>query len=314
MNNRHCHLCSKVCVLEYSPEEDMFFTKNCQFVSYLMFDTKTSGWVNTCGTKQSFAIFSDILDRKEEEKVCYLNNAACRKTPKGGIKTAFVSELLANMPKQGSEMHIVQIRNLRRIHPKGQFSIDYRDKGLCHALLIEKNDVQSIKNEIDVLCEYGYLSKINSNPCRVIITQEGFKAEPVTSKSISNTAFIALAFDKNEELLNIIRQTIRSCGFTPIDMIDHQHNNYIMDEILKQIDDCKFLICDVTKPNNGAYFEAGYAMGRGHDVILTCSKESFDNGYLHFDLRQYKAEVWNDYDDLRKKLKERIQKTILVKK
>ena len=64
---------------------------------------------------------------------------------------------------------------------------------------------------------------------------------------------------------------------------------------------------DVSFPNYGAYYEAGYAIGKGKQVIICCSAERFiDRNYRkrpHFDIAQKSMVIWNMREELVEKLK-----------
>ena len=77
---------------------------------------------------------------------------------------------------------------------------------------------------------------------------------------------------------------------------------------------------EISAPNYGAYYEAGYALGLGKEVIVCCSKDVFTKSYEteeeqkyqkylrpHFDIAQKQILVWNDYEDLKHKLSEWIK-------
>ena len=93
---------------------------------------------------------------------------------------------------------------------------------------------------------------------------------------------------------------------------DVEHNNQIVPEIRSRIERCSFLVMDCTHPNLGAYYEAGIAVGLGKEVIICCSKESFesDDSRPHFDIAQQSMIVWKDHDDLSERLTKRIKATV----
>ena len=55
-------------------------------------------------------------------------------------------------------------------------------------------------------------------------------------------------------------------------------------------------------------------MGRGKQVIVCCRKKEFEskekNQRPHFDIQQKSVVVWKDEDDLKERLKRRIDATI----
>ena len=101
--------------------------------------------------------------------------------------------------------------------------------------------------------------------------------------------FIAMSFDKS---MNKVKETIKNViidnGYNPRIMDEIEHNHQIVPEMLYEIRQAKFLIAELTNHNNGAYFEAGYALGVGKDVIQVCRKDTFETDG-HFDEKQVKT-------------------------
>ena len=85
-----------------------------------------------------------------------------------------------------------------------------------------------------------------------------------------------------------------------------------MPEIFYEIERSKFLVVDVTFPNYGAYYEAGYAQALGKQVIMCCRKTEFDSdgGRPHFDVAQKSMIVWKDEEELIERLRKRIEATV----
>lgn len=87
-----------------------------------------------------------------------------------------------------------------------------------------------------------------------------------------------------------------------------------MPEMFRLIRECRFLILEISDPNYGAYYEAGYALGLGKkEVIICCKEDVFNKEYKtkeekkyakylkpHFDIAQKQILVWKDYEDLTK--------------
>ena len=92
-------------------------------------------------------------------------------------------------------------------------------------------------------------------------------------------------------------------------MDEIEHNHQIVPEMLYEIRQAKFVIAELTGHNNGAYFEAGYALGNGKEVIQLCRKDKFgEDG--HFDVKQVNTILWEDTKDLQERLKNRIRATM----
>lgn len=118
---------------------------------------------------------------------------------------------------------------------------------------------------------------------------------------------VAMQFgDDTLKLREAIREGISLAGYRAIFIDEVQHNDYITPELLKYIKNSRFVVADLTHKNNGAYFEEGYAMGLGKQVIQLCQK---DVG-LHFDIAQKNTIMWKNEMDIPELLEKRIRATI----
>jgi nucleoside 2-deoxyribosyltransferase len=132
---------------------------------------------------------------------------------------------------------------------------------------------------------------------------------------------------------NTIAKIVDETGFDAIIIPMVEHNDNINDHIISEIKKSRFVIADFTGNRGGVYFEAGYAMGLGKQVIWTCKEEYFNNSIktkvtgningiesneiiidqkfdIHFDINHYNFIVWKDEEDFGKRLKDRIEATI----
>lgn len=105
-----------------------------------------------------------------------------------------------------------------------------------------------------------------------------------------------------------LRLAIEDCGFAALRVDAKEHNEKICDVIMAEIRKSKFLVADFTLHKSGVYFEAGLMMGLGRPVIFTCREDQLKEA--HFDTRQYSHIVWKTPEELREKLKRRIQATV----
>jgi len=130
--------------------------------------------------------------------------------------------------------------------------------------------------------------------------------------SRAGSAFVAMWFDKSLNTVweKAIYAGIEAAGYEPLRIDRHEHNNRIDDEIMAMIRACKFVVADFTKQRGGVYFEAGFAIGLGKQVIWLCPEDELPN--IHFDNRQYNFIVWSPdkLDDLKSRLQNRIEATL----
>jgi hypothetical protein len=128
--------------------------------------------------------------------------------------------------------------------------------------------------------------------------------------SDSSQAFVAMWFDDSMKspFEHGISPAIVRAGYKPVRIDQKHHVNKVDDEIIAEIRRSRFIVSDFTcepdKPRGGVYFEAGFAMGLGIDVVWTCRNTSMND--LHFDTRQFNHIVWKEPADLQSQLFARI--------
>jgi len=130
----------------------------------------------------------------------------------------------------------------------------------------------------------------------------------VTTKQV----FIAMKFGSpvlDEAYEKGILEALGELGFHPHRVDQEDFLGKVCEKIIADINLSDFIIADFSYHRGNVYFEAGYALGQRKPVIWCCKKGSTRN--LQFDTRQYNHIVWENADDLYKKLIYRIQATIL---
>lgn len=125
-----------------------------------------------------------------------------------------------------------------------------------------------------------------------------------------NRAFVAMQFnsDLQSAYLEGIEPALRGTGYQPVRVDLIQHNDRIDDRIIAEIRKCGLLVADFTGQKQNVYFEAGFALGLGRNVIWTCRRGEVTR--LHFDTRQYNHVLWDEPADLRENLQARIEATL----
>jgi hypothetical protein len=129
-----------------------------------------------------------------------------------------------------------------------------------------------------------------------------------------------------------IRPAMKAAGYAAKRIDNVEHNNKVDDEIVAEIRKSRFVVADFTagycqqcatcekrgttehpchdmyRARGGVYFEAGLAMGLGIPVIWTAQENQ--EKQIHFDTRQYNHIFYKDAEDLKERLKNRIEATI----
>ena len=150
----------------------------------------------------------------------------------------------------------------------------------------------------------------------LVVLPSGYsRAERNELKVKTSQVFVAMWFDTSmfSAYSDGIDPAIRECGYSPVRIDQLEHINKIDDEIVAEIRRSRFLVADFTseidKPRGGVYFEAGFALGLGIPVIWLCRADQINN--VHFDTRQFNHIVWQDAEDLKRKLIARISAVIV---
>ena len=126
----------------------------------------------------------------------------------------------------------------------------------------------------------------------------------------SDQAFVAMWFDSETDAAwtSGFKPGLEDSGYRPLRIDLKEHNNKIDDEIIAEIRKSGLLVADFTGQRQGVYYEAGFASGIGLPVVWTCRKDWMDRA--HFDVRQYSHIVWESPDELRRRLRARVDATI----
>ena len=163
---------------------------------------------------------------------------------------------------------------------------------------------------INYLKESGYIKLPKyyiDSTINYTLTIDGWQQiEKIQRNNTNNkNVFIAMSFSKEAETTRYaIKKGISNAGYIPIVIDEITHNQQIVPELFKQIRNSKFLVIDVSEPNNGAYYEAGYASGLGKEVIFCCKRTTFDDEKKrpHFDVTQKQMIIWETEEELTQRL------------
>ena len=117
----------------------------------------------------------------------------------------------------------------------------------------------------------------------------------------SKKVFLAMKFDKDHIsfLKNTLAPALKEIGFELNILSDIPSKENLIDNKLRvAIQQSRFLICDLTHGNHGAYWEAGYAEGLGLPVIYICEESVFESAdnKPHFDVNHQQIFTWKQDD------------------
>lgn len=225
-----------------------------------------------------------------------------------------VAKLMKNYPKSFMDKMEKALYNLSKEYPLyGEIFLPEYET-MIHLLYCESQEQdKEIKGILNILCELGYLENNSLGVLDYRITAKGWeKISEMEHTESSNQGFMAMSFDDSTKTISeTFKKAINKCGYIPIRIDEKEHNNQIVPEILFEISRSKFVVVDITYPNYGAYYEAGYAEALGKEVIICCREDIFNSdGNPHFDIAQKSSIVWKDEEDLENRLCKRIEATV----
>lgn len=120
----------------------------------------------------------------------------------------------------------------------------------------------------------------------------------------SKQAFMAMKFDDEQKqfINDKLKPVVKETGFDLLLLTDINSKENLIDNKLRvAIRQSRFLICDLTHCNAGAYWEAGYAEGLKLPVIYICEKSAFDDEDKtkrpHFDVNHQEIFQWDKNDE-----------------
>ncbi|MFA5839975.1 MAG: hypothetical protein WC890_04890 [Candidatus Margulisiibacteriota bacterium] len=189
----------------------------------------------------------------------------------------------------------------------GQFILFEYDKMYPIVFSKSRDEFSSI---VSAASELGYV-EIKAKGFKLTISGikkiEELKETNVNSKY----CFIARSFlDKYDAVvINGILPALENTGFLAIDLKTKTHNNLIDNEIVASIKKSRFVIVELSEENQGAYFEAGFAMGLKIPVIRVCHETQKAN--LHFDASHYSTIFYSNCEELKNRLIQNIEANIL---
>jgi nucleoside 2-deoxyribosyltransferase len=143
------------------------------------------------------------------------------------------------------------------------------------------------------------------------LTPAGWEEVQRRPRIESAQGFVAMWFNDsmNDAYTNGMRAAIESdSGYRSRRVDTGEYNGDVVDEIMAQIRESRFVVCDLTRHRNGVYFEAGFSIGLDIPTIWTCRRD--DAGQTHFDAEHFNQIWWDSPGELRKKLATRILATI----
>jgi hypothetical protein len=160
--------------------------------------------------------------------------------------------------------------------------------------------------------ELGYLAQ---SPQGFRLTVKGWErfAALDAERPKSTSAFVAMAFhsEMTPAYDDGIKPALYALGYDPLRVDRDDYLGKIDDYIIASIRKSSLVVADFTRIRPGVFFEAGLALGLGASVVWTCREDEIEEIGKHFDTRQYNHLAWSDPADLKTKLRNRIEASVI---
>jgi len=138
--------------------------------------------------------------------------------------------------------------------------------------------------------ELGWLTRHGDG--KYVVTAKGWERYQDRPPANGDVGFIAMSFDPSLDALKVaIERAIRRAGYRSLRIDGDLYNGGIVDRIVAQIRQSRFVVADLTRNRGGVYYEAGFARALGMEVFLTsdasqlvagsCDRVHFDVAHLH---------------------------------
>lgn len=320
MSDWSCPICgAKEC--EYVAGEssyDRYYCKVFDFKYFLAYDI-----THTCSPEKKELIMNLVTEHMLHANNCIVDGKtrhwhfydSASETESPGPEYVNVGDLLNNYPDQVIDKAHRSLVNLSLLYPR-YGDIVYLNWYKRRVLFEHETNNSASYGMFNILTDLGYLKDPEGKEYYMITVTGWQKIEELRkNEQILQQAFIAMAFCKEtEKIREAFRTAISESGYSVRIIDEKEHNNQIVPEIFFEIERSKFLVVDITYPNYGAYYEAGYAQALGKQVIVCCQATAFGSKDKkkrpHFDISQKSMIVWTDETDLIVRLKRRIEATV----
>jgi CheY-like chemotaxis protein len=142
----------------------------------------------------------------------------------------------------------------------------------------------------ELLQRYGLPFNFSEKDTNMVLWVKRLTEEMLKLRN-QQTCFVAMPFgSKYRELYRAIRLSVEGSGYRCIRIDERAFTQSIVTKIFTEIKKAKLIIFVATDKNPNVYFEAGYAVALGKEVITVTDK--FEN--LPFDIRDRNAVSYVD--------------------
>lgn len=232
----------------------------------------------------------------------------------------YVPDLLAQWPDTIPERiercfcHVIRATHTQQF---GGREVEIAGSSANNPLIFAEFGIGEEDYFINAMVQYEWITSEKPHeygPYKVCVTPKGWAHFDELNRSqgdAKDPAFVAMWFggdERKDEMTELydeaIEPAVRAAGYLAKRANTDEHNDPIMDRVIEYIRKAPFVVADLTENSNGVYYEAGFARGRGTDVIY-CFRDE-DEKKPHFDISGLNQVRYTDGADLKKRLEDRI--------
>ena len=260
-----------------------------------------------CGRYDLDGSFPAILPRfaKEQPQHAAIVSHVIRRSQAGGTPPFLDASLwettVANVPPpspaEQAENLILWLGSVQPT-PGEYLRIDFGARAVVGALS-DGNFVWLLEHLIKSGLLDGSLSSNGATGTLSFAGWEAYQQLQRESPRQTRRAFMAMLY--GDPLLDKIfaqcfKPAVARTGFELFRLDEQPQAGLIDDRLRLEIRRSRFLVADLTRGSNGAYWEAGYAEGLGKPVIYTCERSEFQKRGTHFDTNHLHTVIWEESD------------------
>lgn len=152
-----------------------------------------------------------------------------------------------------------------------------------------------------------------------VISPTNWQAAPLNplQSRVMETCFVIQPFDSgkfDKRFEQVFKPAILACGLEPYRVDQDMRVQIPIQAIEEGIQRACICLADITTDNPNVWYELGYALATGKDVILICSTEregkKFPFDIQHRTITEYRVEAPKDFDKLRATITARIKASV----
>lgn len=216
-----------------------------------------------------------------------------------------VDQIVAQFPVSFSEKSQLVLKNLEHLSSYEGEIIRVEGANMCPVFYTRKQSLDALSFVIQSMQKMELLDvTFYSNsffPCGVTITGKGWDRISLmaSEKNLTDRVMVHY-YTENEQQQVMYRvaalKALKATGYKMNEGFCSGCRNKIGHELIAQVKNNRFIICDISSPNGAAFYMAGVAKALGRTCILTCHGSKMED--LEVAIDQISVLSWNNEKEL----------------